>query len=197
MMNRKIHLWLAFILLTGCAHQATMPTFISPSPITVTGLDEQNKEQTYQTNANEPFTLKSSYSKFEQSGHLPLLVTVPDSELVKESSAHPILVNLRSVEEWKGENTEHYITKEMDALYVDLLQIISSAKNRDVDASMKKIDSVISRFPKLASAYYVKAQVEILSGKSADAMASLNTALKIRPEFKEALALQEQLRSKK
>jgi tetratricopeptide (TPR) repeat protein len=196
-MKRKIHPLLGFIFLTGCAHQQTMPTFISPSPLTVTGLDEQNKEQTYQTNANEAFTLKNSYSKIEENGHLPLLVTVPDSQLVRESSAHPIEIKLRSVDEWKGETTERYIATQMDALYIDLLQIITSAKGRDVDTAMKKIDSVIARFPKLASAYYVKAQVEILSGKTSEALSTLDIALKIRPEFKEALALQEQLRSKK
>jgi tetratricopeptide (TPR) repeat protein len=182
----------------GCATPTgNTQKLVSASPVTVVQLNEQGKEDSTEVKANEAFTVTGPVARIEEPGHLPLLVVNPNAHLVSNSNAQPIEVNLRSLEEWKPENTDRYISGQMDFLYIDLLQIITAAKERKTADALTKIDSVIKRYPKLASAYYVKAQVEVLAGHPAEAVSTLDLALKLRPEFQQAIALKEQLRSKK
>jgi hypothetical protein len=194
-MRRQILILSVVLVMSGCAHESVRSKFVSSSPVIVTSLNDQSKEVSILVPANEAFELKSDFARIEEKGKMPLLVVEPGNTLGKSDT--PVQVKLRPVADWKSDATDQYISSQMDGLYVDLLQIISSAKERKTEVSLKKIDSVIERFPKLASAYYVKAQVEVLTGHPSDALSNLDIALKLRPGFMEAVALQEQLRGKK
>ena len=76
---------------------------------------------------------------------------------------------------------------------MELLKILDLARKKQVKEALVKADQIIKDYPKLATAYYVKAQVEIFDGNKSKASDLLNAAVSLKPEFKEAISLRAQL----
>jgi len=100
------------------------------------------------------------------------------------------------VTEWRGERTEDYISQETDRLYLSLLQVLESLRANRKNEALTLISEVVAKHPKLASALYVKAQVEVVNGETPKAIQSLAAAVNLRPGFTEALELKRKLEAR-
>ena len=188
------YLFLVLVIpLISCAHTEKQLRVRSPIPLTAYGVSGSTVGESYPIPANEVVALKNPVSRLETPGYQPLLIALASDESVQRSKDSPVEVKLKPVEDWKSDATEAYVTKQLDSLYLEFLRVLDLARTNRVKEALAKTDEIIKDYPKLASAYYVRAQVEILDGKRAKAMESLQSALSLKPEFKEAITLRDQI----
>ena len=179
--------------LTACAHSDNHLQIRSEIPLTIYSVSEGKTAESYLVNANEKTSIKEPVSRIEATGYQPMILALTSSDVVERSKSVPVEIKLKQVEDWKSNTTEIFVTKQMDTLYMELLKILDLARKKQVKEALVKADQIIKDYPKLATAYYVKAQVEIFDGNKSKASDLLNAAVSLKPEFKEAISLRAQL----
>jgi hypothetical protein len=186
-MRLKIYLSLvSLICLESCATPQTFSSVTIAHDSLVESWDAKGKKTETPVKANETFTLSSPLSEISAPGRIPLLV-------VKAPETGTVQISLKKVEEWKAAQTQAFIETELDDLYLTLIQIIQDLRTKKVDAANAAITGVVQRYPRVASAHYVLAQVQVTLGDRNSALSSLGTALSLRPGFTEALNLRKKL----
>lgn len=180
------------VTLQGCsssnAVRLTPDTDIAISEV---GADGKTDQQVVQ--ANQVFELKGEAAMLTAPGKIPVFLIDPAS--VKFTEERPIRISLKSVEEWKPVQTDAFITRKMDDLYVEIFEVLQLARSKKTELALLRVEKIIETYPKLASAYYVRGQIEYIMGNRKKAMTSLEVAIQLRPEFTDAIQLQKRIES--
>ena len=173
----------------GCAHSNGLK-ITSEEPVSIQTAG-QTSEPTL-LKSNEVSEVTGDAVVLSAPGKIPMYLVNPTH--AKDSGTQPLKVSLKSLEEWKPTQTDRFITSKMDDLYIQLFDILQNARNQKPQEALVKIQKITESYPKLASAYYVKAQIEVVLGDVTRAIASLDLAVKLRPEFQDAIQLKERLK---
>lgn len=167
---------------------------VTPTDLRITGVTADGKEESYSVKAGETFSLRHAISRAEKEGHSPVILLLPDAGLIQSEGGKPVELTLPTLADWKGEVSDKFVSAKMDTLYLDFLSIMNLARGKKTGPALERINRILETYPKLASGYYVKAQIEVLDGRKEKALETLKLALDLKPDFKEALQLRSSLR---
>jgi tetratricopeptide (TPR) repeat protein len=180
----------------GCSSVSKTTPLVSDQDLVLEKMDPSGALIRQDIKKGEVFEIGAEVGRLSGSGLVPLLVVGAD--VANSDPSHtPWKVSLSEVKTWRPKDTDLFLTQELDLLYTDLLQIMELARERNIETASEKINRIIDKYPKLASAYYVRAQLEIMAGKKQTSIRTLEAALALRPEFKEALTLKRQISNSK
>lgn len=144
----------------------------------------------------ESFTLESALTKVESANRVPVIIITDTAGLAAASEGGVYKVTLKPVTEWKPKDTEAYIGQELDQLYISLIDALAKAKSRDVGNSINIVNGIIQKYPGMSSAYFIRAQLELLQGKRQDAIKDLDISLQLNPQLMEAKNLRNKIQPK-
>lgn len=194
-MNRKLVLYSAFMIgMSACSSAGKNVQFLATDDLRIEGGPKEGTQavEKYEIKKGEAFSFRHPVSQVAAEGRVPVIVVSSDV-VGSESKETPWRLVLPDVKSWKSTETDQYVSQEMDQLYIGLLDIMEQARSRKIDSAFGRINAIIERYPKLAAAYYIRAQLEVMSGSKAKALQSLETAISIRNGFEEAVILKNQL----
>ncbi len=125
----------------------------------------------------------------DQAAHISAKGKVPMLIVSDKVIAQPYTVTLAPIEEWKPQKADEYIDKKLNEISAEVLQIIDDSQKRKFASAQQRAQSILRSNPRVASIHYLKAQVDILAGASKEAIDSLETALRIKPDYEKARKL--------
>ena len=134
----------------------------------------------------EIFSLPEGISTLEADHKLPLMIITENEKMARNAEGSAWEVNLKSVDEWRPQDTEVFITKEMDNLYISLIDVLMMAKSKKISESLKLATEISKKYPRLSSVHFIKAQLEFIERQRENAIASLDICLELNPQFVEA-----------
>jgi tetratricopeptide (TPR) repeat protein len=182
-------------LLTACStsHRQNLH-LTTESPLTLTAKDDSGLVIKKEIDAHQTFELRSKITHLEAPGKIPLLL-VQDNLSAITSQNNPWKIELKKVDEWVPAQTNEFLNTEIDTILTQVLESLTDVKrNNQMDKTLARINAILQKYPKVASLYYFKAQVELRASKTQDALKSLDTALSINPLLPGAVKLREKIK---
>ena len=194
---RLFSTFLSLALLAGAGCATPSPVRVKAGEdLTVVSWGDSGERRETPLKKGEVAALTAPINRLVAPNHLDLAVILPRTGASSKLDEAPWEVHLKPVTEWRGERTEDYISQETDRLYLSLLQVLESLRANRKNEALTLISEVVAKHPKLASALYVKAQVEVVNGETPKAIQSLAAAVNLRPGFTEALELKRKLEAR-
>lgn len=191
----RFYLFLMFALI-GCSSAPKKTLVFEAQHDMEVSYTADNEAKKVNLKQGESFTLDAPITKIESANKVPVLIITDTASLAASSEGGVYKISLKPVSEWKPKDTEAYIGQELDQLYMSLMDALAKARSRNVGNSISIVNGIIQKHPNMSSAYYIRAQLELLQGRKADAIKDLDYSLQINPQFLEAKNLKNKLQPK-
>jgi hypothetical protein len=157
---------------------------------------KDNEDQKVSLKKGATFTVDAPITKVEAANKVPVIIVSETAGLASTSEGGVYKLSLKPVSEWKPRETEIFIGQELDQLYLSLIDALTRAKTHDVENSISIVNGIIQKYPSMSSAYYIRAQLEVLQGKRLEAIKDLDHCLQLNPLLIVAKNLKVQLQPK-
>ena len=183
------------MLIFGCSSKPVQVKVKALHDMKVESMSTAGQIEHRDVKAGEFIEVNGQYNKFESQGKIPLMMIGPVREetMSKNDKESGWTLNLKDIEVWKPQATDEFINKNVDQLFYNLIDVLTLTKTKKNQEALQLIRSMLEKYPKLSSLYFIKAQLEIIENNYSFALKSIDACLEVNPNFAEAKKLREKI----
>jgi len=182
-------------LVSGCSTKSMKFKVMASEDMTLESASASNISEKKEIRKGELIELSGQIDTFSSKGKVPMMLIGPErvAQMDRDAEGHEWEIRLKNIEDWRPEQTDEFINKNVDQLFYNLIDILVLTKTKKSKEALAIVTSMLEKYPKLSALHFVRAQVEMMEQRRDEALKSIDTCISLNPNYAEAKKLREKI----
>jgi len=193
--NKTLMIVIFGTLVSGCSTKSMKFKVMASEDMTLESASASNISEKKEIRKGELIELSGQIDTFSSKGKVPMMLIGPErvAQMDRDAEGHEWEIRLKNIEDWRPEQTDEFINKNVDQLFYNLIDILVLTKTKKSKEALAIVTSMLEKYPKLSALHFVRAQVEMMEQRRDEALKSIDTCISLNPNYAEAKKLREKI----